>query len=178
MGVFQPLETPALATLLHGISFALAFLIMTYAHVVIGEVVPKHGAIEKADRLASSMALALLIFYGISAPFVYVIERSSAAISRALGLRRETHHGGGHSIEELRLIISLSRGSGHLPALQEDMIHRIMDLENLYVRQIMVPRNEIVSVPVNATLEQVLETMTEQKHSPLPSYRGHPQQIV
>jgi putative hemolysin len=178
MGIFQPLETPALATLLHGLSFALAFLIMTYAHVVIGEVVPKNLAIEKADRLASSMALALLIFYRISGPFVFVIERSSAAISRALGLRREMHHGGGHSIEELKLIISLSRGSGHLPALQEDMIHRIMDLENLYVRQIMVPRNEIVSVPVNATLEQVLQTMIEQQHSRLPVYRGRPEQIV
>ena len=178
MGIFQPLETPALATLLHGLSFALAFLIMTYAHVVIGEVVPKNLAIEKADRLASSMALALLIFYRISGPFVFVIERSSAAISRALGLRREMHHGGGHSIEELKLIISLSRGSGHLPALQEDMIHRIMDLENLYVRQIMVPRNEIVSVPVNATLEQVLQTMIEQQHSRLPVYRGQPEQIV
>jgi putative hemolysin len=178
MGIFQPLETPALATLLHGLSFALAFLIMTYAHVVIGEVVPKNLAIEKADRLASSMALALLIFYRISGPFVFVIERSSAAISRALGLRREMHHGGGHSIEELKLIISLSRGSGHLPALQEDMIHRIMDLENLYVRQIMVPRNEIVSVPVNATLEQVLQTMIEEQHSRLPVYRGQPEQIV
>ena len=178
MGVFQPLERPALSALLHGVSFVLAFLIMTYAHVVIGEVVPKNLAIEKADRLASSMALALLIFYRISAPFVFVIERSSAAMSRALGLRREMHHGGGHSIEELKLIISLSRGSGHLPALQEDMIHRIMDLENLYVRQIMVPRNEIVSVPVNATLEQVLQTMTEQQHSRLPVYRGQPEQIV
>jgi len=70
MGVFQPLETPALATLLHGISFALAFLLMTFAHVVIGEVVPKNLAIEKADKLASSMALALLIFRRISGPFV------------------------------------------------------------------------------------------------------------
>jgi putative hemolysin len=178
MGVFQPLERPTLSALLHGVSFVLAFLIMTYAHVVIGEVVPKNLAIEKADRLASSMALALLIFYRISGPFVFVIERSSAAISRALGLRRETHHGGGHSIEELKLIVSLSRGSGHLPAPQEDMIHRIMDLENLYVRQIMVPRNEIVSVPVNATLEQVLQTMIEQQHSRLPVYRGRPEQIV
>src|SRR6266446_3240997 len=62
IGVFQPLETPRLAHLLHGASFVLAFLIMTFAHVVIGEVVPKNLAIEKADRLASSMALALFFF--------------------------------------------------------------------------------------------------------------------
>ena len=178
VGVFRPLETPTLSHLLHGLSFVLAFLIMTYAHVVIGEVVPKNLAIEKADRLASSMALALSFFQRIARPFVYVIERSSASMSRALGLRREVHHGGGHSIEELKLIVSLSRGSGHLPALEEDMIHRIMELENLYVRQIMVPRNEIVSVPVDANLEQVLQTMIEQKHSRLPVYREQPEQIV
>ncbi len=178
MGVFQPLETPALATLLHGISFALAFLLMTFAHVVIGEVVPKNLAIEKADKLASSMALALLIFHRISGPFVYVIERSSAAISRVLGMRRGVHHGGGHSIEELKLIVSLSRGSGHLPAIQEDMIYRIMDLEGLQVRQIMVPRNEMVSIPVEAKLDEVLHTMIEHQHSRLPVYSGRPEQIV
>jgi putative hemolysin len=178
VGAFRPLETPTLSHLLHGISFVLSFLIMTYAHVVIGEVVPKNLAIEKADRLASSMALALSFFQRIASPFVYVIERSSRALSRALGSRREVHHGGGHSIEELKLIVSLSRGSGHLPALEEDMIHRIMELENLYVRQIMVPRNEIVSVPVDAKLEQVLQTMIDQKHSRLPVYREQPEQIV
>ena len=178
VGVFQPLETPTLSHLLHGISFVLSFLIMTYAHVVIGEVVPKNLAIEKADRLASSMALALSFFQRIASPFVYVIERSSRSLSRALGSRRKVHHGGGHSIEELKLIVSLSRGSGHLPALEEDMIHRIMELENLYVRQIMVPRNEIVSVPVDAKLEQVLQTMIDQKHSRLPVYREQPEQIV
>src|SRR4030081_2846581 len=178
MGVFQPLETPPLATLLHGISFALAFLLMTFAHVVIGEVVPKNLAIEKADKLASSMALALLLFRRISGPFVYVIERSSSAISRALGMRRGMHHGGGHSIEELKLIVSLSRGSGHLPAIQEDMIYRIMDLESLQVRQIMVPRNEMVSIPVDAKLDEGLRTMIKHQHSSLPVYRGTREQIV
>src|SRR5882672_10326453 len=67
---FQPLQTPAIASLLHWFSFILAFMIMTFAHVVVGEVVPKNLAIEKADRLASSVALALLIFHRISEPFV------------------------------------------------------------------------------------------------------------
>jgi putative hemolysin len=174
----QPLLTPATSVLLHGVSFVLAFLVMTYAHAVIGEVVPKNLGIEKADRLASPVALALLVFSRISAPFVYIIERSSAAVSRVLGLRGGAHGMGGHSAEELKLIVSLSSGAGHLPPLQEDMIHRIIDLENLYVRQIMVPRNEIVSISVDATLEQVLDTMIEHQHSRLPVYRGTPEQIV
>src|SRR5207249_251392 len=88
------------------------------------------------------------------------------------------HGAGGHSAEELKLIVSLSRGSGHLPQLQEDMIHRIIDLETLYVRQIMAPRNEIVSISVDASLDEVLRTMIEHQHSRLPVYRGKPEQIV
>ena len=65
-------------------------------------------------------------------------------------------------MEELKLIVSLTWGSGYLPALQEDIIHRVIDLETLYVRQIMAPRNEIVSIPVEAKLDQVLHTMIEQ----------------
>jgi CBS domain containing-hemolysin-like protein len=76
------------------------------------------------------------------------------------------------------MIVSLSRGSGHLPPLQEEMIHRIIDLEDVYVRQIMVPRNEIVSIPIEATLEEALRTMIEHQHSRIPVYRGKPEQIV
>ncbi|HTM52243.1 MAG TPA: hemolysin family protein [Bryobacteraceae bacterium] len=177
MRTLHPLVTPATSVIVHGVSFVLAFLLMTYAHAVIGEVVPKNLGIEKADRLASPIALALLIFYRISAPFVYVIERSSSAVSRAIGLG-EGHGGAGHSAEELKMIVSLSRGSGHLPPLQEEMIHRIIDLEDVYVRQIMVPRNEIVSIPVEATLEEALRTMIEHQHSRIPVYRGKPEQIV
>jgi CBS domain containing-hemolysin-like protein len=140
--------------------------------------VPKNLAIEKADRIASAVAVPLLIFGRIASPFVYVIERSAAVVSRALGVRGAIHGAGGHSAEELKLIVSLSRGSGHLPPIQEDMIHHIIDLESLYVRQIMVPRNEIVSVPDDATLDQVLHTMIEHQHSRLPVYHGHPEQIV
>ncbi len=175
--IFHPALTPATSTLLHGLSFALAFLLMTYCHVIVGEVVPKNLAIEKADRLAVMVAPALMLFYRISSVFVFVIERSSSAITRAMGVRNG-HRGGGHSAEELKLIVSSSRGSGHLPQVQEDIIHRVLDLDELYVREIMIPRNSIVSVPIEAPLDRVLQTMIEQQHSRLPVYEGRPEQIV
>jgi len=96
-----PLATPAMESLVHGACFGVAFLLMTYAHVVIGEVVPKNLAIEKADRVAVLVAPALLVFYRLSGPFVYVIERSASAFSRVLGARGK-QLGGGHSAEELK----------------------------------------------------------------------------
>ncbi|MEO7649194.1 MAG: hemolysin family protein [Bryobacteraceae bacterium] len=178
LAMFTPVITPATSAFLHGASFALAFLVMSFAHVVIGEVVPKNLAIEKAERLAAAVAPPLLIFYRVSAPFVFVIERSSALVCRAIGLRGGQHGGGGHSAEELKMIVSHSRGAGHLPEEKEDMIHRVLDLDNVYAREIMVPRHEIVSIPVDAPLEQVLHTMIEQQHSRLPVYKDRPEQIV
>jgi CBS domain containing-hemolysin-like protein len=175
--VLQPVITPFTARALHAVSFALAFLVMTYFHVVIGEVGPKNLAIERADRLSVLVAPALLIFYRISEPFVWAIEKSSAAFTRALGASAG-RRGGGHSAEELKLIVSSSRGLGHLPELQEDLIHNVLDLENISVREIMVPRNDIASIPADAALDQVLATMIEQQHSRLPVYQDQPEQII
>ncbi len=177
IGAAGPLITPASETYVHGIAFATSFLIISYFHVVLGEVVPKNLAITKADRLADLVAPVLLLFYRISLPFVVVLERSTLLITRALKLQGEAH-GGGHSAEELKLIVSSSRGLGYVPEAQEDMIHRVLDLENVQVREIMVPRNDVVSVPVNATLDQVLETMIEEQHSRLPVYDGAPERII
>jgi CBS domain containing-hemolysin-like protein len=177
IGLFYPVTTPLTAKFLHGASWGIAFLVIGYFHVVLGEVVPKNLAIAKADRLAVLVAPALLVFYRISSPFVVVIERSAGAITRALKLKGGAYQGG-HSAEELKLIVSSSRGLGYLPEAQEDMIHRVLDLGNVAVREIMVPRNDMVSIPVEATLDQVLDTMLEKRHSRLPVYQGAPEKII
>ena len=174
---FQPALALTGEAALHAASFVISFSLMTFAHVVLGEVVPKNLAIEKADRLACVVAPALLVFYKVSEPFVSVLERSSQLVSRAIGLQG-SGHSLGHSPEEIKTIVSLARGSQHLTESQEDIIHNVVDLDNLYVREIMVPRNEIVSVPLNSTLDAVLNTMVTEQHSRLPVYQGQPENIL
>jgi CBS domain containing-hemolysin-like protein len=176
-GLLQPVTTPTTIRYLHGLTLVLAFLVISYFHVVAGEVLPKNLAIAKADGLAALVAPALLVFYRISAPFVVVIESSTKALMRALQIRGGPH-AGGHSAEELKLIVSSSRGLGFLPEAQEDMIHRVLDLETVVVREIMVPRNDIVSIDSSATLDEVLRTMIQEQHSRLPVYQGTPEKIV
>ena len=175
--LFHPQLSPAGMSILHGVCFVAAFLVISYFHVVLGEVVPKNLAIAKADRLAVLVAPALLVFYRLSAPFVVAIEGSAGALSRALHLRSSVH-AGGHSAEELKLIVSSSRGLGYLPEAQEDMIHNVLDLDHIGVREIMVPRNDIVSISVEATLDEVLHTMNDERHSRLPVYDDNPQNII
>ena len=175
--MFAPLGTAGAARYIHGFCFFLSFLSISFLHVVLGEVVPKNLAIAKADRLAALTAPPLLLFYKATIAFVVVIERSANAITRALHLK-----GGGHgtvqTAEELKLIVSGSRGLGYLPEAQEDMIHRVLDLGAISVREIMVPRHDIVSIASDATLDEVLRTMIEQKHSRLPVYEGTPEKVV
>jgi CBS domain containing-hemolysin-like protein len=177
VGLSAPLDTPFIATYLHGLCFFLSFLTISFFHVVLGEVVPKNLAIAKADRLAALTAPPLLLFYRAMLAFVVVIERSANAITRALHLKGGGH-GSVHTAEELKLIVSSSRGLGYLPESQEDMIHRVLDLSAISVREIMVPRNDIVSIASDATLDEVLHTMIEQQHSRLPVYEGTSQKIV
>ena len=162
---------------IRGGGFVGAFLVMTYLHVIVGEVIPKNLAINTADRLAVMVAPPLVLFSRLSGPFISIIERSTSAFMRLLGMKN-TRHGGGHSAEELKLIVAASRGAGHLPEKQEDMISHVLDLDDLAAREVMIPRNEIVSVPVDASLDAVLQTMIEQEHSRLPVWEESPEQII
>ncbi|HWC97274.1 MAG TPA: hemolysin family protein [Candidatus Sulfopaludibacter sp.] len=178
LGLIRMHLTPLVAEVVHGGCFVASFLAISYFHVVMGEVVPKNIAIARADQLAALVAPALLVFYRISAPFVVIIERSAGAITHALKLRGGGGHAGGHSAEELKLIVSSSRGLGYLPEAQEDMIHRVLDLDNVSVREVMVARNDIVSIDANASLDEVLHTMIRNQHSRLPVFEGTPEKII
>ena len=178
LAAFRSVTTPAATAILHAVSPVAAFLVISYFHVVLGEVVPKNLAIATADRLAVLVAPALLVFYKLSIAFVVVIERSAGAITRMLKLKSVGQAGGGHSAEELKLIVSSSRGLGYLPEEQEDMIHRVLDLGAISVREIMVPRNDVVAVEAHATLDEVLDLMIREKHSRLPVYEGKPEKII
>jgi CBS domain containing-hemolysin-like protein len=175
---FDPLQIHVSPLILHGFAFALSFLAISYAHVIIGEVVPKNLALEKADRVAILAAPVLLIFYRLSQPFVIVIEKSSALILKGLGLQGAGHAPGGHSAEELKFIVQSSRHEGHLQQFQEDAIENLIELSDYIAREIMTPRNHIVSLPVDADLDVVLNVMMEHKFSRIPVYEGGPEQII
>lgn len=178
MALFHPVLTPATSSVLHGAGFVLAFLLMTYCHVIVGEVVPKNLAIAKADRLAVVVAPPLTVLTRILSPFVSIVERSAGAVTRMMGVTPAAHRGGGHSAEELKLIVSSARFSGVLPEAQEEMIHRVLDLEEVSAREIMVPRHDIASVSVDSTLDQVLEAMVVSQHSRLPVWQDAPEHMV
>jgi putative hemolysin len=161
---------------LHGVGFASAFLLISYAHALLGEVVPKNLALDKADRLALLVAPPLLLFRRMTAPLLVALERTSEEISRWLGARGG--HAGGHSAEELKFLVSLSRREGHLRQFEEDAIGNMLELSNYYAREIMVPRNAVVSVAIGSDLDEVLDLLRRVKHTRIPVYEGEPEHII
>jgi CBS domain containing-hemolysin-like protein len=166
-----PVLPPATAVLLHGASLVLAFALLTFLHVVLGEVVPKNLALARADHLALLVAPALLVFSRVVGPFVWIIEHTAAAISRLAGLRR-TGHGATHSPEEIKFILSASQAAGVLSRFERISVENLLDLRTLAVREVMVPRDALTMVSVDAPYETVLQTFTESRHSRLPVYEG------
>src|SRR5438270_8493984 len=114
---------PHAAYYAHGIAATIAFVVITYMHVILGEVVPKSLALQRAERVALAVAGPMEVFLTLSHPLLAVMKRSSKLVLRAFG-SKEGREGSMHSVEELKLVVTASRRVGLLTALQEDMIHR------------------------------------------------------
>jgi CBS domain containing-hemolysin-like protein len=163
----------------HVIAITVAFSVITYLHVILGEVVPKSLALQRAERVALAVAAPLDVFLTITRPFLYLMRKSGSFVLRMFG-SREASHGGVHSPEELKLIVTASRQFGQIPPFQEEVIHQALELENITVREVMVPRPDIFSLPGDLTLEEALGRVVEEQHSRIPVYdpqRG-PEHII
>ncbi|MDX1983746.1 MAG: hemolysin family protein [Bryobacteraceae bacterium] len=176
--IFGPLLiNPGTEHIVEGFCIVLAFIVMTFLHVVIGEVVPKNIAIETTDRLAVLMAPPLLVFSRIVDPFVFILEKSAAWLSRAIGLRSGGHLAT-HSVEELKFILTASQRERVLSEFAGTGMQRMMELQEYLTREIMVPRNQVVAVPVDSSLDNLLKTANEHQFTRVPVYEGRPENII
>jgi len=163
----------------HGIAIAVAFTLITFLHVILGELVPKSLALQRAEQVALAVAAPMDVFLTLTRPIIYVMSGSAGWVLRVFGSRK-LRQGPVHSPDELKLIVSASRQLGQIPAFQEEMIHHALDLENITVRQIMVPRPDIFSLPGDMNLQDALGRVVEEQHSRIPVYdpqRG-PEHII
>ncbi len=168
------LEVP-LARLPHSLLFAhtlaaiVAFTTITYLHVILGEVVPKSIALQKAEQVALAVAGPLDVFITIFSPVTRTMAGSSRWVLRSFGWSH-FREGGVHTPEELKLSVTASHRYGLISALQQELLHRAIDLEAITVREIMVPRPDIFSLPGNMPLEEAAARVVEEQHSRIPVY--------
>ncbi len=159
------------------ISFIIAFSVITFLHVVVGELAPKTFAIQKAEAVTLLFAGPLMLFYKIMFPFIWVLNSSARQITSWFGLGLASEHDEVHSEEELRLILSKSYEQGEINQAEHKYVNNIFEFDNRTAREIMIPRREIVGLYVGDTAERHEQIIQKEKHTRYPIF-GEDNDIV
>ncbi len=161
----------------HVVAFAIAFGLITYLHIVVGELAPKYLAIQRAVQLALLCAYPLDLFYRIMFPFIWFVNVSANAVLRWVGIR-PTADLDVHSDEELRMLVAASARQGVLQESERVIVGNALDFADTLVRQVMVPRTEIVAVPEELDLAGLVATARQHRLSRFPVYRDDLDHVV
>ena len=174
--VLERLAGHVFATVPHRFTFAsnavavvIAFAVITYLEVLLGELVPKSLAMQRAERIALAVAGPMDVFIRITRPAVRLMNASATSVLRLFEAPLQGE-GSAHSPDELKLIATATRRMGLLPSFQEEIIHRAIELSHLVVREIMTPRGKIFSLPADLLLEQASARIVEEQHTRIPVY--------
>jgi putative hemolysin len=155
-----------------------ALLIVTYLHVVIGELVPKGIALGHPERTALALSAPVRAFFTIFAPLVWLLQESSAVLLRALGLQPPGAEHEAHSEAELRMLLSSSAEQGEIEHDEQEMLYKVFDFADKEVSDVMVPRPEVVAISIALPAEDALKAVLESPYTRYPIYRESLDDIV
>lgn len=157
-------------TLAHTVSFIIAFTLITFLHIVFGELAPKTMALELSERVSLVVALPLLIFYKIFYYPIRLLDWTGTKTVRLFGLRPSGEHGSSYTEDEIRQLVRVSHESGYLNEEEQRLINRVFEFSDTTVREAMIPRTEIVAIPASASLEEIARLFREHGYSRMPVY--------
>jgi CBS domain containing-hemolysin-like protein len=160
------------------LSFALAFAIVTFLHVVVGELTPKSFAIQKSEELTLRLAGPLIIFHNVMYPFIRALNGSARALGRLFGLRVVSESEVAHSEEELRIILTDSYKGGEINSSEYEYVNSIFEFSDRLAKEIMVPRTEITSIEKDLTLREVFEVMGVEQYTRYPITDGDKDHVI
>ncbi len=176
LGLFGFVASPA--ALHGGAMFATAFFIITFLHVVLGELAPKSIALTMPEKVAKVVTAPLVVFSRGMMPFIYVFNGAANMILRIFGVTPVSELHSIHSPEELRLLVMQSHAHGALDESDRAMLAGVFDFHNKTAVDVMRPRTEIVALDVTATTEEVWETLRTERYSRYPVYRESLDDVV
>ena len=173
-----PLKGRVSDVTLHTLAFAIAFTIITFLHIVLGELAPKTLALERAEKVALMISWPMEIFYNLFRLPIRVLDWAGIRTVRFFGLEPSGEHASVYTENELRHLIDISQQSGHVEAEERQLINRVFEFSDVNVREAMVPRTEIHALPVTSTLAETREAFLSSGFSRLPVYRNDIDEIV
>jgi CBS domain containing-hemolysin-like protein len=155
----------------HVMAIVIAFSVITFLHIVLGELMPKMIALERAERIALFCSRPLMLFAKVFAAPLWVFNSVGSTLGRLIGLKSTLDHAAVYTETELRQLIDVARDSGYLRAEERRLIHRVFEFSDTLVREAMVPRTEMAAIPSDSSLEQITRSFEKFRYSRLPVYR-------
>lgn len=162
----------------HSISAGVAFILITFLHVVVGELAPKSIALQDPERTSLIVARPTLWTEALFKPVIWALNGTGNALLRLVGIQPASGHQLAHSVEELKMLVSASAEDGMIEPPEREMLDAIFDLGELLVRQVMIPRTEVLAVVADAPLNEVITLAMQQTYTKFPVYENDLDQIV
>ncbi|MEH6890733.1 hemolysin family protein [Bacillus sp. JJ864] len=160
------------------VSFIIAFAVITFFHVVVGELAPKTFAIQKAEQVSLLFSKPLIYFYRIMYPFIWTLNHAARFVASLFGLEPASEHEVAHSEEELRLILSESYESGEINQAEFKYVNNIFEFDNRLAKEIMVPRTEIVGLYAEDLFETHIEIIRQEKYTRYPVFGEDKDEVI
>jgi CBS domain containing-hemolysin-like protein len=157
--------------LTHVMAIVIAFSIISFLHIVLGELMPKMIALERAEPVALFTARPLELFARIFGAPLWLFNAVGAKLGRLIGLRSSLDHASVYTETELRQLVDVARESGYLRAEERRLIHRVFEFSDTLVREAMVPRTEMAAISSDCSLAQITKAFDQYRYSRLPVYR-------
>ena len=174
--LFGKLNIPPSAT--HILSFIIAFSLVTFLHVVVGELAPTTIAIHKAETITLLVAKPLILFYKMMFPFIWVLNGSARLVTKMFGLEPASEHEIAHTEEELRIILSDSYKSGEINQSEFKYVNKIFEFDDRIAKEIMVPRTEVITLSKDDSLDHAFQIVKEEKFTRYPIIDGDKDRVI
>jgi len=159
---------PGSVWLLKTIAIAIGFIVITFMHIVLGELVPKSMAIQRVEDMALFCVWPLYIFHKIGYPIIVLFNRTAKAILLMMGIQAVNESDLAHSEEELRMLVSASHRGGVLNQIESDLIDNVFDFGDRVAHEVMVPRQDMICLFADDSYEENLKVVRETHHTRYP----------
>lgn len=163
---------------IHTLSLTAGFIFITCLHIIVGEQAPKYLAIKYPKRTTLFVSLPLNIFYLVFKPFIWFLNSGATLILKAMGIRSVTESEITHTEEELRHMIAEGTKSGAIDKTEQQLIEKIFEFNDKIAREIMIPRNQIAAINIDAPRDKIFKTVIEEGYSRLPVYKDTIDNII
>lgn len=158
--------------------FLVAFSVITFLNVVVGELAPKTIAIQRAEQVSLLISKPLIMFHKIAFPFIWLLNHSARLVTGLFGLKPASEGEIAHSEEELRMILSESYKSGEINQAEYKYVNNIFEFDDRIAKEIMVPRTEIITLYNDGTIQEFIDIVKEEKFTRYPIVDGDKDHII